>query len=216
MWPDPRPRHSRRCTILVQVRRPEWTLRPDPVPTGNLDSVGLMKALLAHGARVDAPLPSPPERAQSGVDVDERIPPPGGGATPLWLAARGPDPEAMRLLVAAGANPMVTTEDGVTLLMSAAGIDYRQGPREKLETQVLEAVALALELGADVTVTDAMAIPPCTARRSEARTRRCGSCWSGPQRSTPRTTGGECHSISRKMPAMPGHSPRRRRSCADS
>ncbi len=140
---------------LVQVRRPEWTLRPDPVPTGNLDSVGLMKALLAHGARVDAPLPSRPARAQSGVDVDERIPPPGGGATPLWLAARGPDPEAMRLLVAAGANPMVTTEDGVTLLMSAAGIDYRQGPREKLETQVLEAVALALELGADVTVTDA-------------------------------------------------------------
>ena len=140
---------------LIQVRRPVWTLRPDPVPTGNLDSLQLMKLLLAHGAHVDAPLPPPPERRRSGVDADEAIPPPGGGATPLWLAARGPDPDAMRLLFAAGADPTVKTDDGVTLLMSAAGIDYRQGPREKLETQVLEAVAMVLELGADVTAADA-------------------------------------------------------------
>lgn len=140
---------------VVQMRRPEWTLRPDPVPTGTLDSLQLIKALLAHGAYVNAPLPAPPARRRAGVDADEAIPPPGGGATPLWLAARGPDPEAMRMLVAAGADPAVTTDDGVTLLMSAAGIDYRQGPREKLEPQVLEAVRLALAWGADVDAVDA-------------------------------------------------------------
>ena len=59
------------------------------------------------------------------------------------------------MLVAAGADPAVTTDDGVTLLMSAAGIDYRQGPREKLEPQVLEAVRLALAWGADVDAVDA-------------------------------------------------------------
>ena len=140
---------------VVQVRRPEWTTRPQPVPTGNLDSLELMTALLAHGAQVDAPVPAPPERAQPVVDVDERIPSPGGGATPLWLAARGPDPDAMRVLIAAGADPLVETDHQVTLLMSAAGIDYRQGPREKLETEVLAAVTLALEHGGDVTATDA-------------------------------------------------------------
>ncbi|MEE2635616.1 MAG: ankyrin repeat domain-containing protein [Acidobacteriota bacterium] len=139
---------------LIEVRRPEWTLRPDPLPTGRLDSLQLMKALLAHGAQVNAPLPPPPENRRVGADADEQIPPPGGGATPLWLAARGPDPEAMRLLIAAGADPMVETDDGATLLMSAAGIDYRQGPREKLEPQVLEAVTLALDLGANVTAAD--------------------------------------------------------------
>ena len=59
------------------------------------------------------------------------------------------------MLVAAGADPAVTTDDGVTLLMSAAGIDYRQGPREKLEPQVLEAVRLALAGGADEDAVDA-------------------------------------------------------------
>jgi len=138
---------------LIQVRRPEWTLRPDPLPTGRLDSLQLIKALLAYGAQVDAALP-PPEDGRTGADTNEQIPPPGGGATPLWLAARGPDPEAMRLLIAAGADPMVKTDDGATLLISAAGIDYRQGPREKLEAQVLEAVTLTLDLGADVTAAD--------------------------------------------------------------
>ena len=140
---------------VVQVRRPEWRTRPQPVRTGALDSLQLMKALLKHGATVDAPVPSPPERRRRGPDAGERIPPPGGGATPLWLAARGPDSEAMRLLIAAGANPLVETEAQVTLLMSAAGIDYRQGPREKLESEVLEAVQIALDLGADVNATDA-------------------------------------------------------------
>ena len=151
----PLPRALTPLHHVVQIRRPIWTTRPQPVATGNLDSLQLMKELLAHGAHVDAPLPPPPERAPAGVDADEQIPPPGGGATPLWLAARGPDPDAMRVLLAAGADPLVKTDAQVTLLMSAAGIDYRQGPREKLETEVLEAVTLALELGADVAATDA-------------------------------------------------------------
>jgi len=139
---------------VVQVRRPVWRTRPQPVPTGNLGSLQLIGALIEHGAEVDGLLPAPPEATLSLTRTEgERIPPPGGGATPLWLAARGPDPEAMRLLISFGANPLVETDDQVTLLMSAAGIDYRQGPREKLESEVLEAVQIALELGGNVSAT---------------------------------------------------------------
>lgn len=139
--------------LLVQVRRPAWTTKPSPVPSGNLDSLDLMKALVAHGARIDAPLP-PPQPRRADPD-DESVPPPGEGATPLWLAARGPDPDAMRTLIAMGADPLAKTQDGVTVLMTAAGLGYRQGPRETLEADVLESVKIALEHKGDVLAADA-------------------------------------------------------------
>lgn len=136
---------------LVQVRRPLYATRPAPVPTGTMDSLALMKVLLSHGARVDAGLQPPKVRIPAGEDA---VPPPGGGATPFWLAARGPDVDAMRVLLQAGADPKVKTDDGVTVLMAAAGIGFRQGTRPKLEPEVLEAVKLALDHGGDVHATD--------------------------------------------------------------
>lgn len=136
---------------LIQVRRPLYATRPAPVMTGNLDSLALMRALLSHGAKVDAGLQPPKVRRPGGEDA---VPPPGGGATPFWLAARGPDIDAMRLLLEAGADPNVTTDDGITALMTAAGIGFRQGTRPKLEPEVLEAVKLTLEHGGDVNAAD--------------------------------------------------------------
>ena len=61
----------------------------------------------------------------------------------------------MRVLVAAGADPRLPTKQNVTPLMAAAGLGFwdgeSPGPESGVpESQSLEAVALALELGNDV------------------------------------------------------------------
>ena len=44
------------------------------------------------------------------------------GATPFLLAAKAPDLPMMRTLLELGADPMLTTDDGTTPLMVAAGV----------------------------------------------------------------------------------------------
>jgi ankyrin repeat protein len=127
----------------------------------NMDA--LVQALLAHGA-------DPNARIQKGVRADplsigDKIfrvtatdPPPGSGspvgATAFLMAAITYDTKAMRALVSAGANPGLTTEDGVTALMMAAGLTRWRSAGDRLpaeeETRALEAVSLAVELGIDV------------------------------------------------------------------
>ena len=64
----------------------------------------LVRALLDHGADPDAPVrTSTPVRRDS---VDFYLHPSWVGATPFWLAARFNAPDIMRLLVAAGADPL--------------------------------------------------------------------------------------------------------------
>ena len=47
------------------------------------------------------------------------------GTTPLMRAARAGDAAVMRLLLEKGADPKLTTKDGNTALMFAAGVGYR-------------------------------------------------------------------------------------------
>lgn len=85
------------------------------------------------------------------------------GATPLWVAAyeaNRPPPgasdagEIVRVLLAAGADPSLTTVDGTTPLMVAAGIGhptYRPGVPRGTRTPTAEAaVKWLVEAGADV------------------------------------------------------------------
>jgi ankyrin repeat protein/catechol 2,3-dioxygenase-like lactoylglutathione lyase family enzyme len=76
-------------------------MRPPPKMDGNLDSVGLMKLLLAHGADPngleDAPLPA----RTAGFGDTRGI----TGLTPLQRAARSADIEVMQLLLDHGADP---------------------------------------------------------------------------------------------------------------
>ena len=153
---DPNTPSSERLTPLhhvVHTRRPPWQTLPPPVPSGTLDSLELMKRLIAKGANVNARL-TPSDRKRS--PDDETIPPPDGGTTPLWLAATGPDPDAMRLLLDADADPMIRTDANETTLLAAAGIAYRQGYRQKLEPDVLDAVKILLDRGVEVNATDNM------------------------------------------------------------
>ena len=95
------------------------------------------------------------------------------GATPLWVAAKssnggglqgaqGPtsryrydsSPDVIRTLLAAGADPNLTTDDGTTPLMMAAGLGVRSHqpltPRGVPSPPAEEAVRVLVEAGADV------------------------------------------------------------------
>ena len=77
------------------------------------------------------------------------------GATPFFLAAHAADAELMRALVELGADPLLPNADNSTPLMAAAGLGTRSpGEDAGTEPEVLAAVRLALELGADIDAVD--------------------------------------------------------------
>jgi len=127
-----------------------------------------VNALLDHGADANAPLRTWTPTRRSSDDFN--FAPEMVGATPFWLAARFSEPDVMRLLAKHGADPLfvhhgehmvdgrgeafVRRTDVTTALMAATGmgggrawVQPEAGSREAL---ILEAVKLAVELGADV------------------------------------------------------------------
>jgi ankyrin repeat protein len=125
----------------------------------------LAALLLARGAdpnaRLERRLPSLSRDVglQNGLDVVTI------GATPFWLAASLGDVASMRILLAAGADPTLVTNDRTTALMVAAGIDFVDGQDKygvrtfdqditHLVARAREAVRLCLELGLDVNATN--------------------------------------------------------------
>ena len=151
------------------------TLRDRGVPNDDPGAgLPLVRALLEHGADPNARLTrgTPVRRwSHDFAFMDRWV-----GATPFWLAARFLEVEMMRVLAAAGADPRLPSRDGATPLMAAAGQGYNRGggsafirdrrdfssynPVESAalgstipaaeERLAREAVAVALELGADV------------------------------------------------------------------
>jgi ankyrin repeat protein len=119
----------------------------------------VLKALLARGANPDAQLPSKPQPPNfNPIAYPPIMGVQYGGATPLWIAATNADLEAMRLLVAAGADPKKPAMLGTTPLMMAAGLGYGlNGPsttlgdrREDTEDAVIAAVQQLLDWGNDI------------------------------------------------------------------
>ena len=73
------------------------------------------------------------------------------GQTPLIRAALAGDITLMRLLLEHGANPNLSTYEGTTPLMAAAGVNWVIGETfTRSEDEYLAAVRLCLELGNDV------------------------------------------------------------------
>jgi uncharacterized protein len=107
----------------------------------------LVKALIAHGANVNARLTKEPPRPPFATTPRISM----AGATPFLLAVETLDLDMMRFLLAKGADPMVPTNANVTALMLAAGLgnrDVNHTPEEKKKG--LEAAKLLVDLGADV------------------------------------------------------------------
>jgi ankyrin repeat protein len=131
---------------LAWTRRPNRGFaNPGPSPTGTLDGLALVKELVAGGADPNARQTKEPRDGYR--NLLNRV-----GATPFLLAAKSADVELMRALVAAGANPTLTTSDRTTPLMAAAGVGiWAVGESPGTNEEALKAVQLAVELGGEVT-----------------------------------------------------------------
>ena len=104
----------------------------------------LVKALLAHGADPEAQLVKA-HRLTGTTSLTAME-----GVTPFLLAAAVDDVTVMRILVAGGADPLLATADNTTALMVAAGLGKTSDRTDEEAKTALEAVKLAVELGADV------------------------------------------------------------------
>jgi ankyrin repeat protein len=134
--------------VISNVRRP-GTGSNDPAPpgSGHLSSLELVRKLVAKGANVN--LQTTRSRNIGLTSLNTK------GATPFLLAARTGDAELMRLLAQLGADPRIPTADNTTPLMVAAGVGTRSpGEDAGTETEALEAVKVAFELGGDVNAVD--------------------------------------------------------------
>ena len=120
---------------------------PAPPGSGTMSSLDLVKKLAAHGADLNARMT---RRVNLNNTRMNEI-----GATPFLLAALTADAELMTTLATLGANPSLTNVENSTALMMAAGLATRSpGEDAGTELEVLDAVQVALSLGADVNAVD--------------------------------------------------------------
>jgi uncharacterized protein len=120
---------------------------PAPEGSGNMDSLEFVKRLVKAGANLNARATKRPPVGVSDLNMI--------GGTPFLLAARTADADLMRLLVELGADPLLTNDDNTTPLMAAAGVGtHAPGEDPGTETEMVEAVKVALDLGNDVNAVD--------------------------------------------------------------
>lgn len=136
---------------LTWVRKPnrgdDESGHPPPTGSGDLSSLQFVRALVAHGADVNA-------RLTKGASGRGKLGTVGG--TPFLLAARTADLPLMKLLVELGANPLLANRDGATPLMAAAGLGCHAPTEEAgTEPECVAAVEYLLTLKADVNTVDA-------------------------------------------------------------
>jgi ankyrin repeat protein len=134
--------------VLSRVRDYEENQYPPPViKAGDMDSLELGKHLLAHGANPNARATTTTARRTPGdQNYKDLI-----GATPFFLAAKSGDVPYMKLLLSAGADATIPSDDRTTPLMVAAGIGCVPGQWIEPERDVLAAVAFMVgQLHADV------------------------------------------------------------------
>jgi len=136
----------------VDMRNEDWSALPMRKEQDPLPSSELIKAILAHGANVNARLthnlPGRSGMDYGDVALDE-------GATPFMRAARSGDAATMRVLIQAGADPKLVTKDGNNALLFAAGVGYRDKQTQGTESEALEALKLCMDQGLDLSATNA-------------------------------------------------------------
>lgn len=120
---------------------------PSPQGSGTMTSLEFVKKLVAKGADVNARMTKRVNVGLTSLNTN--------GATTFFLAARTADADLMRALAALGADPLLTNVDGSTSLMAAAGLGTRSpGEDAGTESEVIEAMQVALDLGADINAVD--------------------------------------------------------------
>lgn len=120
---------------------------PAPEGSGTIDSLEFVRQLVARGADVNARATRRPPLGTTALNTT--------GATPFLLAARTADVALMRELVKLGADPLMPNADNTTPLLVAAGVGTNSPPEDPgTETEVVEAIKVALELGNDINAID--------------------------------------------------------------
>lgn len=83
------------------------------------------------------------------------------GQTPYIRASAAGDLSVMKLLLDHGADPHITTYEGTTALMAAAGVNWTVAQTYTVsEDALLDAVKMNIELGLDVNATNSMGLTP--------------------------------------------------------
>ena len=177
------PLHGSPLHALTFMRRAEnrglsaWLPRS---PTGNIDSIELAEALLGRGAGINDRLNWKP--GQTPQHMAHGMFPGTGydGATPFFIASKNCDVEFMKFLLAAGADPSISTSNQVTPLLAAAGVGYVIGESPGTPEEALEAVRLLHGVGNDV---EAVAFPSVESQGSYSYSEQCegqgGGGWGG-------------------------------------
>ena len=123
--------------------------------------LAMIQHLLEAGADVNARTKEwPPEKKWlytlndvSWVDMT--------GQTPFIRASAAGDIPVMELLLAHGADPHITTFEGTTALMAAAGVNWTVAQTYTVsEEALLEAVKMNVDLGASVNAANSMGLTP--------------------------------------------------------
>jgi uncharacterized protein len=139
--------------FAADMHRLEWLFsRPTPRPSGELDSLDVVKLLLAAGANPDMRLTGRPFTIHHDSGGHPSL---VEGATPFMKAASTSDVALMKILLEHGADPGIATKDGTTPMMLAAGLEWREIASLGTEQESLEAITLLLERGADVNAANA-------------------------------------------------------------
>jgi ankyrin repeat protein len=144
---------------IVHSRRPNLGYTPGPVPTGSLDSIEVVKKLIAKRVDVNARM------TKNGMKDGQRNRVNRLGATAFFLAAKNTDLEVIKVLLDAGADVNMRSADGSTPLMVAAGLGMWYvgedgGSLPGQEDEAFEVVKLCVERGSDVNAVSEMGETP--------------------------------------------------------
>src|SRR5215472_13175312 len=131
----------------LDLRNEDYSALPSRKEDDPLPSLDLIQALLKRGANPNTQLtknlPGRSGMDSGDITLDQ-------GATPLMRAARAGDHAAMRILLQHGADPKLTTKDGNTALLFAAGVGYRDKNTRGSEGDALEGLKVMTALGLEV------------------------------------------------------------------
>jgi ankyrin repeat protein len=139
------------ATVDVQWAPKTWFPQPS-VDQEKVAYLELMKALLDHGANVNAQIG---EKLWFRSFTNDYTWVDTAGSTAFWRAAQSSDMPAMKLLVEHGADPKLANKAGETPLMAAAGIGWAWNWSVRAPYPAVDAVKYCVELGNDVNLADA-------------------------------------------------------------